>query len=114
MYIRLNGTSYSNNSNILITDIGQGNGGALCCITDLAECCKMGQTTITKALGDWFSPNGEVVGLNKTNQTLYKNRDHSKVCLHRKIDSISPVGKFCCEVPDATYTNITVCVNLGE
>ena len=114
MYITLNGIRYPNNSNILITDVGQGNDGALHCTTDLTKCCKVIHTRIEKTLGNWFYPNGSMVGVNKTNQTFYKSRGHSKVYLHRRIGSISPVGKFCCKVPDATHTENTVCVNLGK
>ena len=114
VYIRLNGTSYPNNSNIVITDIGQGEDGALYCITDLIECCQKNQTTTGTTRGEWLDPNGEEVGLISTNETFYKKRGRSKVYIYRRAGSILPVGKFCCEVPDATYTDITVCVNIGE
>lgn len=115
VYIRLNGTSYHNNSDILITDIGQGNDGALQCITDLFNCCKAMYTTDScETLGNWIYPNGTGVGVYKASQNFYKDRGRSKVYLYRRIGSISPVGKFCCKVPDATCTHIIVCINLGE
>ena len=114
MYVRLTGTKYPNNSDILITYTGQGEDGGLQCITDLTKCCKVKHTTSRKALGHWFYPNGSVVGLKHADESFHKSRNYSKVYLHRRIDSISPAGKFCCVVPDATYTDITVFVNLGE
>ena len=114
VYIHLNGTNYPNDSDILITDVGGGDAGALQCISDLTECCKNSHTVSDRALGEWFYPNRTDVGLKSKKETFYKNRDHRTVYLHRRMGSMSPIGKFCCEVPDATYTNITICVNLGE
>ena len=34
--------------------------------------------------------------------------------LNRPSDVMSPTGLFCCEVPDATDTDQTLCVNIGE
>ena len=84
MYVRLTGTKYPNNSDILITDIGQGEDGALQWITNLTECCTAKHTT-SRALGEWFYPNGSAVGVKGTNQMFYKNRGSKKVYLHRRI-----------------------------
>ena len=112
MYIRLRGKLYSNDSNILVSEIGErDNGQPLLCFTDLIQCCKSNDK---KALGEWFYPNGSVVGLINTNEEFYKNRGPSRVRLHRRENVTSPIGHFCCQIPDATLTNITVCVNIGE
>ena len=113
VYISLRGKFYGNDSNIVITDIGEGEDGALLCFTDLTECCHGSHISNSKALGEWFFPNGSVVGVDSTKE-FYKNRGHSRVRLHRKKNVTSPIGQFCCEVPDATLTNIRICANVGE
>ena len=111
MYISLRNKTYLNNSNILITDIGEGDSSALVCKTDLVECCEQNQTNNSIALGKWFYPDSSAV---TSNQSFYTNRDRSVVRLNHKGNSTSPTGKFCCEIPDANYTWIKMCVNLGE
>ena len=66
------------------------------------------------ALGQWFYPDLSIVNNKVSNETIYRNRGASKVRLHRRGDATSPTGKFCCEIPDANYILIKMCVNLGE
>ena len=112
VYISLRDKVYTNNSNVHITDIGERGNGALLCFTDLTECCKVDRNR--SALGEWIYPNGSTVGVNSTGQEFYKNRGPSRVRLHRRENVISPIGHFCCEVPDATLTHVRICVNVGE
>ena len=65
-------------------------------------------------LGEWFYPDSSIVNISATNKNFFTNRDTSLVRLNRRGDSTSPTGKFCCEVPDAGYTLVKMCVNLGE
>ena len=113
MYISLKHKVYGNNSNILISDIGERGDGALLCFTDLIQCCRNNQTSSNNALGEWFFPNQSAVEVNSTKE-FYKNRGPSRVRLHRKKNVTFPIGHFCCEVPDATLTNIRICANVGE
>ena len=116
MYISLRDRTYVNNSNILITDIGEGDSSALLCHTNLKNCCRSEQTNNNyyTGLGEWLHPNSSTVNIRALNEAFYRNRDRSVVRLHRRGDSTSPTGKFCCEIPDANYTIIKMCVNLGE
>ena len=116
MYISHRGKTYPNNSNILITDIGEGDSGAVLCKTNLYNCCKSRQANNSGALGGWSYPNSSSVSTGQSNKesNLYNNRDRSVVRLNRRGNSSSPTGKFCCEIPDASYTFIMMCVNLGE
>ena len=113
MYISHRGKTYPNNSNILITDIGEGDSGAVLCKTNLYNCCKSNQTNNSGALGGWFYPNSSPVPTGQSND-LYRNRDRSVVRLNRRGNILSPTGKFCCEIPDASNISIKMCVNLGE
>ena len=114
VYIQLRDTVYSNNSNIIINDIGEGT-NSLICFTDLVDCCTSDQSLNGQALGNWFYPDGSPVGIRSDNtRGFYRNRDTSRVRLNRKENTTSPLGLFCCEVPDATYNVIRVCVNIGR
>ena len=123
MYISHRGKTYPNNSNIPITDIGEEDSGAVLCKTNLYDCCKSDQTNDSMVLGEWFCPNlSSNYSINsehcqsKFNETfkLYRNRDRSVVRLNRRGNILSPTGKFCCRIRDASYTFIKMCVNLGE
>ena len=114
VYISLRGKTYPQNSNILITDIGEGDSDALICHTDLAQCCRLHQTINGSRLGEWFYPDASTVNNQVSSETFYRSRDSSVVLLHRRGSTTSPTGQFCCEVPDASYALITTCINLGE
>ena len=65
--------------------------------------------------GEWYQPNGELVRGTTSTTTFYRTRgDNGEVFLNRASGIESPTGLFCCEVPDATDTNQTLCVNIGE
>ena len=114
VYLSLRGRSYGDNSYILITDIGEGDDGALLCFTDLIQCCQSSDTSIGTALGEWFFPNGSAVPVGGARGDFYRDRDASVVRLNRRNNATSPMGQFCCDVPDATSTSMRVCANIGE
>ena len=99
-----------NNGYVLITMIGEGEGEALLCFTDDDECCNS-----TKIQGKWYSPNNQsTVGVQADGNDFYFDRGPSVVRLHRRNNATMPTGLFCCEVPDVTSTNMTMCTNIGE
>ena len=107
VYLSLRNEVKSNNSNVLITDIGEGDDEALLCYTDLSQCCR------SSSLGEWFYPNGSAVDVSDSGNNFYRNRDQSVVRLNRRNNAVSPTGLFYCEVPDALPVNIKVCANIG-
>ena len=121
VYLSLKGVVYPNNSHVLITNIGESNNSVspppnsnngLQCITDRRPCC---QSPLNRA-GDWFYPNGSVVPTAQVGTTtFYRNRgDDGTVNLNRvNSDVMMPTGRFCCVVPDATSTEVTVCSHIG-
>ena len=111
VFFSLKGSYISTNSNIFITDIGEGNCEALLCYTDLNECCHDSNTT-TRALGQWFYPNGSNVRIRSSGQDFYIDRGPSVVRLNRRTDATSITGLFCCEVPDATSTKTRICTSV--
>ena len=109
IFISLNGTLIEPESKIFIGDIHQ-----LVCITDKNPCCKHPNST-----GDWIFPDGVIIGNNnnKSNtEDFYTDKGHDgNISLYRFADDVvSPTGRFCCMIPDATNKIYTLCVNIGE
>ena len=98
------------NSKIVITDIGTSSQHqlAVVCTTDRMSCCKDSPED-----GEWRLPNGTLV----TEESAFRrNRgNNGNFNLSRaSSDIMSPTGSFCCDIEDATATDQTVCVNVGE
>lgn len=118
----MRGVIYNNNSIICITEIGEvesATNNALQCITDRMPCCQ----TPPNRYGEWYFPNGELVGLRQNRpdpfNTFYRNRgDDGAVNLNHVGSTLnrtnSPVGLFCCRVPDSTNVIQQICVYIGE
>ena len=113
VYFALRGVFIANNSQVNIRNIGQSSdspNGALQCVTDRTPCC----LSQNPRRGEWYLPNGALVQATTSTVTFYRNRgDNGEVSLNHPSDIMSPTGLFCCEVPDATDTNQTLCVNIG-
>ena len=115
VFFTLGGQPYRNGSSILIGEIGEGDDGALLCVTDLVQCCRGDDTPgVGRALGNWFYPNRSLVRVNGSNDDFYRSRGLGSVHLNRRNNAMSPTGLFCCVVPDATLTDKTTCTNIGE
>ena len=113
VYLALRGLHIANNSNINIRNIGQSPdspNGALQCITDRMPCC----FSLGHRFGEWYLPSRTLVQGVMSTEVFYRNRgDNGEVSLNRPTDVMSPFGQFCCEIPDATNTVQTLCVNIG-
>ena len=107
----LRGRVYSNNSDILITDIGEGQ-NALLCLTSLIQCCHDSDTPSGEGtLGRWLYPNGSTIGEMSKGEYFYTDRGSSMVRLNRRNNVTSPSGQFCCEIPDTFFTDTRFCMN---
>ena len=104
---------------IPISEIGEG-ADALLCFTDLQECCRSDQVPGTGGpRGNWFYPNGSRILSSKDSyHGFYRNRDHSVVRLNLRknatVTMAAEIGQFCCQVPDATNNNVTICINVSN
>ena len=104
----LNGTTITNNSIVLLRNIGE-NAGALLCTTDRTACC-------TRALGlagEWFYPDERMVPLMGGGEPYYRNRGTSLIRLNRRSNqglSVMYTGVYCCEIPDQMNVMQTLCV----
>ena len=113
MHVAFGRGTYRNGGNILIYDVGEDD-NALLCVTDLIECCRGNETGGRGALGDWFYPNGTAVDIKNSGDDIYRNRGPRVVRLNRRNNAMSPTGQYCCVVPDATFTNMITCIDIGE
>ena len=122
VYLTLRDRFIANNTQINIKNIGQyfeNPNGALQCITDRKPCCYNGRWR----RGEWHLPNGTQVPIrgfgSESDLEFYRNRgDNGQVYLNRPtnndITAETPIGRFCCEVPDATGIDQTLCVLIGK
>ena len=96
IYFQLKGVNYTNNSEVIITDIGSSDDESLLCITDKTDCCEN-----PNRMGEWYFPDMSMVRVNGSGDSFFRNRGPSVVRLHRRHDVTMPTGDFYCEVPDA-------------
>ena len=105
---RLGGRTFPNNSAVEITDIGdfETGGDALLCVTDNTNCC-------SNPDGEFYYPDGTPVGFSSTN-SIYRNRGPQVVRLNRRNGAISPLGRYRCDIPDATGTTRSVYIMINS
>ena len=103
VHFQLNGASYSNNSRVNITDIGEDDDDSLICVTNNTDCC-------VNHVGEWYFPNGSAVKIEGAGEAFYRNRGPSVVRLHRRHNVMMPTGSFCCVVSDANGIDQKACV----
>ncbi len=112
----------TNNTDILITDIGEDVPGGLprlACHTDLTACCRNNETGVG-GLGQWIYPDGDLLlnnaGSVNAGQHFYFVRNAPQLIrLARSSENmpISPTGSYCCTIP-TTRGDMTLCANLGK
>ena len=106
------GVSYPNNSVLPLNDIGKlSTGSAILCTTNRSPCCSSSDSNMR--FGEWYYPNGSMVP--NSGQDFYRGRGSNKtIHLNRKNNAQSSGGSFCCELPDDSDVNHTLCVTLGK
>ena len=124
MSLSLNGETVPNDGYVLVSDIGTDNNNALLCNTDRSDCCRGGDHPNGIAQGRWYRPDGmEVMSFTieyaadptQARNFFYRSRGTGIVRLHRRgIPPQSQRGHFRCVIPDASGTNVTLYVNIGE
>ena len=121
MCLTLNGTAISNDSYVLISDIGIDSTG-LHCNTNRNDCCHASNHPNGVAQGHWFYPDGREVMSFVTENTVspasgnffFRNRSTGIVRLNRNGNPERDRGRFCCKIPDASGEPETVCVIIGK
>ena len=77
MYFELEGRKYFNNSEISISDVGEGE-CALLCKTDKEDCC----ATVPNRYREFYYPNGIHVMVARFGQSFYWNRGEQLIRLN--------------------------------
>lgn len=96
VYFTLKGVTYPDNSELALSDIGEG-ANALSCKTSLVDCCK----TQPNRFGQFYYPNGTQVPVNSIGHGFFRDRGDQEIRLNRRDQTASPTGRFRCEIPDA-------------
>ena len=81
---------YGNNSIVNLIDIDEGS-QALFCISNHSYSNRNFQR-------DWYFPNGSIVQPSNSAAKFYRRKDHSVVRLHRRSDTLMPIGVFHCHI----------------
>ena len=108
----------TNNTEILITDIGEegvGDPPSLTCHTDLRNCCRNIDTG-QGGRGAWYYPDGTMVQRKAPEEQFYIQRNAEMLIkLNHRLDSttLRPTGSYCCVIP-TTRGEMTFCANIGE
>ncbi len=125
VYLSLGSTNITtNNTEILITDIGDDVGDghpSLICHTDLVACCTPSET-MARGIGLWSYPNGaRIPGVSRSNSASrpfvsLRNVQSIKLVRRESVNPppLSPTGSYCCIIPTNEGEMITFCANLGE
>ena len=92
----LRGTTYQNNSIVILEDIGESD-DALLCITNQTACCQYPYQMVV--LGNWFFPNRTRVRSSGIQSDIYRSRGQMVVLLNRKRGGVE--GIYRCEIPDS-------------
>ena len=107
LHFELGGTTYLNNTVVLVDDIGE-EGNALLCVTSKQDCCT------TDRRGEFYYPNGVLVPTNGRGQDFYRNRGDGFIRLNRRNGATSPTGRYRCEIPDAAGNLQNIVIEVGE
>ena len=109
VWFSLNGTTYQNNSIVVLEKISEDD-SALLCMTNLTSCCRASDTEDVRfALGNWFFPNGTRVPSGDVNWDFVRTRSHMAVHMNRRRGGVE--GIYRCVIPDAL--NVTQTIYIG-
>jgi hypothetical protein len=106
LHFELGGTTYLNNSVVLVSNIGEED-DALLCTTDNQECC-------TNRQGEFHYPDGSQVPTFSAGQDFYRNRGSQFIRLNRRNGALSPTGRYRCDIPDASGNTQSIFISVGE
>ena len=104
-----NGTTYSGDIAISINEVGEADSEAVLCRTDLTTCCGVSEQ------GLWIYPNGSTkVGNEHSGDGIFRSRGDMVVRLHRRNNTATPTGQYCCEVATVDNPDARICITLSK
>ena len=104
VWFSLRGTTYQNNSIVILEDIGEDD-DALLCITFQTACCRHPYTA-----GNWVFPNETRVPSSDKQWDFHRDRGQMVVRLHRRRGGEE--GIYHCEIPDAMNVIQTIYIGV--
>ena len=107
----LGSITYPNNTAVILEHIGEENKSSLLCTTAYTPCCQINKQ------GRFYYPNGEpVLPLSQaTRQSFYLAHNNGSVSLRRQPgETLPPLGKYRCEIPDARGTLQNLFITIGK
>ena len=114
VWFSLKNTTYQNNSNVTLEDIGEGD-NALLCRTNQSACCTSNFTGTVSTLGNWYFPNGTSISRKIVNVTseeqrnIYRSRGWMSVGLNHRRGGVE--GIYRCEMHESM--NVTQTIYIG-
>ena len=94
-WFTLKGRFLGNNSEVAISDIGDGDDAALLCYSSLKDCCR------TVRRGEWYFPDDvEILPRARTRGGFFRNRNDRFIRLNRIEGEAAMAGVYRCEIPD--------------
>ena len=108
LHFKLRGVIYPNNTAIMVDDIGQGDTDGLLCVTGNTACCR------STGEGEFKFPNGSMVPTNNAGRDFFRNRGSQFIRLNRRNSATSPLGKYSCEIPNASGVLQSIFLDVGK
>ena len=106
LHFELGGTTYLNNTVVLVDDIGE-EGNALLCVTSEQDCCT------TDRRGEFYYPDGVLVPTRNIGDDFYRNRGDGFIRLNKRNGATSLTGRYRCEIPDAAGNLQNIVIEVG-
>ena len=106
LHFELGGTTYLNNTVVLVDGIGE-EGNALLCVTSKQDCCT------TDRRGEFYYPDGVLVPTRNISDDFYRNRGDGFIRLNRRNGATSPTGSYRCEIPDTAGNLLNIVIEVG-
>ncbi len=106
---------YVNNTAIIISSIMTTDDTSLTCHTGSTTCCRGVDNPVrSTGFGQWLFPNRtEIARPNSIiGSGFYWSRDYQVVRLYRQGDIQTPLGTYCCRIPDNSGVMRTFCTNI--
>ena len=109
LVFQLGGTTYPNNTVVLLEDIGEGD-NALQCVSNNTRCCGASSTF----RGEFYYPNGAMVPIQNVGHSIYRNRGASFIRLNQRGNAVNPpLGRYRCDIIDDTEAKQSLYINIG-
>ena len=106
---QLRGTTYPNNTVVLLEDIGEED-NALWCVSNYTRCCD----SSSSFRGEFHYPDGSMVPVAANQQSLYRNRNSNYIRLNQRSSATNPpLGRYRCEILDDSGSVQWLFINIG-